>query len=61
MGCASSQKTDSPNLLEFLAQIEETFTVFETDMHIGPQLLDVSKLNRFLKLDQIKQMEARIR
>ena len=44
----------------FLAKIEETFPVFETDMHIREHLLDLSNFKEFPKLDEIKQMEARI-
>ena len=47
--------------VEFLAKIEETFPVFETDMYICQQLLDLSKFKEFPKLDRINQMEARIR
>ena len=38
-----------------------TFPVFETDMHIRQQLLDLSKFKEFPKLDGINQIEARIR
>ena len=53
--------SDSNTFVEFLAKIEETFPVFETNMHICQQLLDLSKFKEFPKLDEINQMEARIR
>ena len=53
--------SESNTFLEFLAKIEETFPVFETDMHIRQQLLDLSKFEECPKLDEINQMEARIR
>ena len=51
----------SNTFVKFLAKIEETFPVFETDMHIRQQLLDLSKCKEFPKLGEISQMEARIR
>ena len=53
--------SESNTFLEFLAKIEETFPVCETDMHIRQQLLDLSTFKEFPKLDEINQMEARIR
>ena len=53
--------SESNTFVEFLSKIEETFPVFETDMHIRQQLLDLSKFKEFPKLDEINQMEARIR
>ena len=53
--------SESNTFVEFLAKFEETFPVFPTDMHIGQQLLDLSKLKGSFKLDEINQMEARIR
>ena len=53
--------SESITFVEFLSKIEETFPVFETDMHIRQQLLYPSKFKEFPKLDQINQMEARIR
>ena len=52
--------SESNTFVEFLAKIEETFPVFETDMHIRQQTLDHSKFKEFPKLDGINQMEARI-
>ena len=52
--------SDSSTFVEFLARIEETSPVFETDMHIRQQLLDLSKFKEFPKLGEINQMEARI-
>ena len=53
--------SESNTFADFLAKIEETFPVFETDMHIRQQPVDLSKLEEFPKLDGINQMEARIR
>ena len=53
--------SESNTFLEFLSKIEETFPVFETDMHIRQQLLDLSTFKEFPTLDEINQMEARIR
>ena len=53
--------SESNTAVEFLSKIEETFPVFETDMHIRQQLLDLSKFKEFPKLDEINQMEARVR
>ena len=35
--------SESNTFVEFFSKIEETFPVFETDMHIRDQLLDLSK------------------
>ena len=51
--------SQSNTFVEFLAEIGETFPVFETDMHIRQQLLDLSKFKEFPKLEEINQMEAR--
>ena len=53
--------SESNTFVEFLSKIEETFPVLETDMHFHQQLLDLSKFKEFPKLDEINQMEARIR
>ena len=53
--------SESNTFVEILAKIAETFPVFETDMHIRQQLLDLSKFKEFPKVDEINQMEARIR
>ena len=53
--------SESNTFVEFLSKIEETFPVFETDMHIRQQLLDLSKFKEVPKLDEINQMEAIIR
>ena len=53
--------SESNTFVKFLAKIEETFPVFETDMHIRQQLLDLSNFMEFPKLDEINQMGARIR
>ena len=41
----------------FLAKIEQTFPVFDTDMQIWKQLLDLSKFKGFPELDEINQNE----
>ena len=53
--------SESNTFVEFLAKIEETLPVLETDMHVRQQLLDLSKFKEIPKLDEINQMEARIR
>ena len=53
--------SDNNTFVKFLAKIEETFPVFKTDMHIREHLLDLSKFKEFLKLDEVSEMEARIR
>ena len=53
--------SESNTFVEFLSKIEETFPVFESDMHIRQQLSDPSKFKEFPKLDEINQMEARTR
>ena len=53
--------SESNTFMEFLAKIEEIVPVFETDMHTRQQLLDLSKFKEFHELDEINQIQARIR
>ena len=53
--------SESNTFVEFRSKIEETFPVSETDMHIRQQLIDLSKFKEVPKLDEINQMEARMR
>ena len=52
--------SESNTFVEFFSKIGETFPVFETEMHVRQQLLDLSKFKEFPKLDEINQMEAGI-
>ena len=50
----------SNTFVEFLSKIDQTLSVFKTDVHIRQQLLDLFKFKEYPKPDEINQMEARI-
>ena len=53
--------TESNTFFKLFTNIQETFLVFEADMHIRQQLCSLPDVQELPELEKINEIEARIR